>query len=126
MSTTDPTEFNKRLGAAVRRARTTVGMSQEAVGAVLGVTFQQVQKYERGVNRISAETLVVLAKGISTTSAKLIEAACSESAPSESAPAEEEPTRMHLEAMRAFSRLPEKLQRSTLNFVKSLVAEKAA
>jgi transcriptional regulator with XRE-family HTH domain len=45
------------VGTRVRLRRTLLGMSQEKLGQAVGLTFQQVQKYERGVNRISAARL---------------------------------------------------------------------
>ena len=45
------------VGKQVRLRRTLLGMSQEQLGASLNITFQQVQKYERGANRISASRL---------------------------------------------------------------------
>lgn len=45
------------VGQRVRMRRTLLGMSQEKLGEAIGLTFQQVQKYERGSNRISAGTL---------------------------------------------------------------------
>ncbi len=48
------------IGANLRRIRTMAGLSQERLGELLGVTFQQVQKYEKGSNRISAPVLVEL------------------------------------------------------------------
>lgn len=44
--------------------RSLLGMSQEALGAALGLTFQQVQKYERGANRIGASRLYDLARAL--------------------------------------------------------------
>ena len=48
---------DKHVGSRVRMRRMMLGMSQEALGGALGLTFQQVQKYEKGVNRISASKL---------------------------------------------------------------------
>ncbi len=48
------------IGARVRLRRLMLGMSQEELSNQLGVTFQQVQKYEKGVNRISASRLFEL------------------------------------------------------------------
>jgi len=45
------------VGARLRMRRAMLGMSQSKLGAILGVTFQQIQKYEKGVNRISASRL---------------------------------------------------------------------
>ena len=48
---------DKHVGGRVRMRRMMLGMSQEKLGAGLGLTFQQVQKYEKGTNRISASRL---------------------------------------------------------------------
>ena len=50
------------VGARIRARRTLLGLSQERLGDALGLTFQQVQKYERGVNRVSASRLFDLAR----------------------------------------------------------------
>ena len=57
-----PEAVDIAVGARVRFARQTAGMSQEKLGDAMGLTFQQVQKYERGINRISASKLAVLCK----------------------------------------------------------------
>lgn len=56
------TENHILLGQRVRAARLKAGMSQEELGKELGVSFQQVQKYEKGVNRIDFDRLVNIAK----------------------------------------------------------------
>jgi len=48
---------DKHVGSRVRMRRLMLAMSQEKLGAALGLTFQQVQKYERGANRITASRL---------------------------------------------------------------------
>ncbi len=55
---------DKRLGERVRARRLEMGMSQEQLAAALGVTFQQVQKYEKGVNRIAASRLLDIAAAL--------------------------------------------------------------
>src|SRR6188472_1002835 len=50
------------VGARVRLRRMLLGMSQEKLGEKLGLTFQQVQKYEKGINRIGASRLYDLAQ----------------------------------------------------------------
>ncbi|SDH58611.1 helix-turn-helix domain-containing protein [Roseospirillum parvum] len=52
-----PNPVDVHVGARLRLRRTLLGMSQERLGAALGLTFQQVQKYERGANRIGASRL---------------------------------------------------------------------
>jgi transcriptional regulator with XRE-family HTH domain len=51
------TQYDRHVGVRLRLARTSRGMSQSDLGQTLGLTFQQVQKYERGANRISAGRL---------------------------------------------------------------------
>lgn len=52
------------VGGNVREKRVLKGMSQEELAQAVGLTFQQIQKYERGANRISASRLVELAKAL--------------------------------------------------------------
>ena len=54
--------IDKEVGSRVRMRRISIGMSQEKLGDMLGLTFQQVQKYEKGTNRISVARLVDIAK----------------------------------------------------------------
>jgi transcriptional regulator with XRE-family HTH domain len=56
--------IDKIVGAKVRAARLLAGLSQEKLGAALGVSFQQVQKYESGANRISAGHLQKIAEAL--------------------------------------------------------------
>jgi len=58
--TTDPIDVY--VGARIREARTGAGVSQAQLGTSIGVTFQQIQKYERGANRISASMLLRVSK----------------------------------------------------------------
>ena len=52
-----PNPTDQHVGARVRMRRKMVAMSQEELGAALGLSFQQIQKYERGANRIGASRL---------------------------------------------------------------------
>lgn len=60
----NPNPIDVHVGQRVRLRRTLLGMSQEKLGDALGLTFQQVQKYERGANRIGASRLFDLAKAL--------------------------------------------------------------
>lgn len=53
----DPNPVDIHVGKRLRQRRTFIGMTQEQLGAALGITFQQIQKYERGANRIGASRL---------------------------------------------------------------------
>ncbi len=57
-----PHPVDIHVGARVRLRRTALGMSQEKLGDAIGLTFQQVQKYERGTNRIGASRLYELSR----------------------------------------------------------------
>ena len=57
MATKAPNPIDKHVGSRVRMRRLLVGMSQEKLGTALGITFQQIQKYEKGTNRIGASRL---------------------------------------------------------------------
>jgi transcriptional regulator with XRE-family HTH domain len=59
-------DFDAEVGKRIRARRLGLAMSQEAVAEALGVTFQQLQKYEKGVNRVAAGTLYKLAKILKT------------------------------------------------------------
>jgi transcriptional regulator with XRE-family HTH domain len=61
MSTKSPTPIDKHVGARVRMRRMMLGMSQEKLGDALDLTFQQVQKYEKGTNRIGASRIQQIA-----------------------------------------------------------------
>jgi transcriptional regulator with XRE-family HTH domain len=57
-----PNPVDVHVGSRVRLRRTLLGLSQEKLGDALGLTFQQVQKYERGANRIGASRLFDLSR----------------------------------------------------------------
>ncbi len=57
-----PNAVDRHVGSRIRLRRQLLNLSQEKLGEELGVTFQQVQKYERGTNRISASRLYELGR----------------------------------------------------------------
>jgi transcriptional regulator with XRE-family HTH domain len=61
-----PNPIDKHVGARVRMKRMLSGMSQEKLGEALGLTFQQIQKYEKGANRISASRLQQISEALNT------------------------------------------------------------
>ena len=56
------TEVDAHVGQRIRQRRTQLGVSQTKLGQALGVTFQQVQKYEKGVNRVGSSRLAQIAE----------------------------------------------------------------
>lgn len=68
-----PNPVDLHVGARVRMRRKFLGMSQEALAETIDLTFQQVQKYERGSNRISASKLYEIAKALKAPVAHFFE-----------------------------------------------------
>lgn len=60
--TKKPNPVDRHVGSRVRMRRMLIGMSQEKLGEALGITFQQIQKYEKGTNRIGASRLHQIAQ----------------------------------------------------------------
>ncbi len=77
-----PDPVDVAIGARMRLRRKSLGISQGALADQIGVSFQQVQKYERGANRVSGSTLVAAAAALDTTVGWLVgeEGAISEAA----------------------------------------------
>src|SRR3954464_2505831 len=61
-----PNPVDLHVGARIRMRRKILGISQEKLAEDLGLTFQQVQKYERGANRVSASKLYEIARSLKT------------------------------------------------------------
>jgi transcriptional regulator with XRE-family HTH domain len=62
-----PSPIDVHVGARIRQRRTSLGMSQEKLGDALNLTFQQIQKYERGANRVGASRLYDLCRVFDVT-----------------------------------------------------------
>src|SRR5436189_1674765 len=62
MASKAPDPIDKYVGSRIRMRRIMLGMSQQKLGDALGLTFQQVQKYEKGTNRIGASRLQHIAQ----------------------------------------------------------------
>jgi transcriptional regulator with XRE-family HTH domain len=62
-----PNPVDLHVGARIRMRRRILGVSQERLAEDLGITFQQIQKYERGANRVSASKLYEIAKSLHST-----------------------------------------------------------
>lgn len=122
------------VGARVRVRRMMLGLSQEKLGEKLGLTFQQVQKYERGTNRVGASRLFDLARVLGVPiqfffdemTNELSAAAATGFAerPTENPLSEYLSTRDGLELNRAFARITDpKVRKSIVDLVRSLAGE---
>ena len=67
-----PDPIDIAVGGRIRTRRRATGLSQTQLAEALGITFQQVQKYERGANRVSASMLVKIAAKLETSVAALV------------------------------------------------------
>ena len=70
-----PNPIDKHVGSRVRMRRILLGMSQEKLGEALSLTFQQVQKYEKGTNRIGASRLQQISKTLNVPPAYFFDGA---------------------------------------------------
>lgn len=73
MNVKAPNAIDTYVGMRMRRRRQLLGMSQERLAEQIGVTFQQVQKYEKGINRIGASRLQKIAEVLRTSPAFFFE-----------------------------------------------------
>lgn len=115
------------LGAAVRIRRRSLGISQEALAEQCGVSFQQIQKYENGANRISFSRLVQIARALQCRVVDLMDVL---DAPDGGAPGDLDIlSRMRtpgaLELLAGFERLSPETRSSLLGLVRTLAAETA-
>lgn len=102
------------VGERVRTRRLLAGLSQDAFASYLGVTFQQIQKYEKGANRISASRLYRIARVLDAPITYFFERAGDSVMP-------EEMSREGLELIRAFSMIQDDdLRRQLLLLIRAL------
>jgi transcriptional regulator with XRE-family HTH domain len=113
------------LGAAVRIRRRSMGVSQEALAEKCGVSFQQIQKYENGTNRISFSRLVQIARALHCRVVDLMDVLDTPGA--EGAADLDLLTRMRtpgaLELLSAYERLNPDARASLLGLLRTLTAE---
>ena len=111
-----PHPVDTALGRRIRERRTTMGISQTKLAEAIGITFQQVQKYERGANRVSASALFEIAAALKTSPAKLFDGLGRKSASSVS-----KTDRSTLALNDAFRRIKSRaVRRSVVTFVRGL------
>jgi len=125
-----PNAFDVHIGKRIRTARVLIGMSQERLGALLGVTFQQVQKYERGVNRIGAGRLYDVAAILSVPVGFFYQDLEHDAVPAPRPPSEPPAVKRFLaspegmELALSFQRIKDsKVRRRILHLMRSLAAE---
>jgi len=128
LSNKTPDPMDIALGAAVRIRRRSIGMSQEALAEQCGVSFQQIQKYENGANRISFSRLVQIARALRCRVVDLMDVL--------DTPGQENTgdvdllTRMRtpgaLELLAAYEKLPQEARTSLVAFLRHLSGAEGA
>ena len=131
-----PNPVDIHVGSRVRYRRMIVGMSQEKLGEKMNLTFQQIQKYETGTNRIGASRLFQLSKILDVPVGYFFEDAFANSAPSHAVQGLHEPeqegylldflnSREGLDLNRAFAKIHDpKVRRRVIDLVRALSEEK--
>jgi transcriptional regulator with XRE-family HTH domain len=131
--TKSPNPIDKHVGSRVRMRRMLIGMSQEKLGEALKITFQQVQKYEKGTNRVSASRLQQIAQVLGVTISYFYEGAPVEAEAGGFAEGSSPPyiadfmaSQDGLQLMKAFTRIKDaRIRRTIVEHVKALAGEEA-
>ena len=124
-----PNSVDVFVGQKVRTQRLNVGVSQEKLGDALGVTFQQVQKYEKGTNRISASRLMQIAAALKVAPTSFFEGAPGKAKAVPGAPKADYISDFVKSAdgialIQAFGRMPKQLRLSIVHLVQKIAEEK--
>jgi transcriptional regulator with XRE-family HTH domain len=114
-----PSRADRRIGQRIRLQRLNLGMSQEVLAKALGLTFQQVQKYERGANRVSAGRLEEIARVLEAPVTFFYDDAADAPGPLPLLP----DTPQSVSLLRAFTATRPALQRKILALVQALANE---
>ncbi|MCG7505506.1 helix-turn-helix domain-containing protein [Mesorhizobium retamae] len=130
-----PNPIDIHVGSRIRLRRNMLGMSQEKLGENLGITFQQIQKYEKGTNRVGASRLQAIASILSVPVAFFFEDAPGQEGTSRGGFAEDNAmalaaefcsTPEGLQLNRAFVKVADpKVRRRIIDLVKSLAGDEA-
>lgn len=114
---------DRHVGSRIRERRVMMGLSQQQLARMIGVTYQQAHKYERGLNRISAGRLFEIAQVLDVTVSWFFEGLASKTEATESSPRQ----RMCLELARNFAMIDnEKHQEALSQMARALAAQSQA
>lgn len=115
---------DRETGMRIRSRRLELHVSQSELGAALGITFQQIQKYEKGVNRVAAARLNEIAAFLKTTMAALMGGDRPGDAQQSSLVSEFVSSRDGIDLIEAWSKLEsQQVRRSIISLARSLAAE---
>lgn len=119
-------EVDSHVGALVRERRVALGMSQQNLAAAIGLTFQQVQKYEKGANRIGASRIMQIANALEVPPTFFFDGA-----PTAARIGQNNQSSIRyvddfvaskdgIKLMKSFARLPKDVQRGVVNLVEKI------
>ncbi len=105
-------EVNRYVGVRIRERRITLGLTQQEMAKLIGVTYQQAHKYERGINRVSAGRLYDIARALSVSVGYFFEQ-LEDAGRLEMAPRQ----RMRLELARNFAQITNQRHQEAVSFL---------
>lgn len=116
---------DRHVGQRLRLRRTLVGLSQTELGHSVDLTFQQIQKYEKGASRIGASKLARIAKVLGVPISFFFDGISdrAETGDVTVSPSSETPTRVQLEIARLLSRIPASQAKRMLALVRAMASE---
>ena len=121
MSAKSPDGIDRLVGRNIRIQRMAKGLSQTDLAAQLGVSFQQVQKYERGTNRIGAGRLMRIAAALDVSVLTLFEGIEGAHGPDGASPQALLAQPLHLSLVQAFSRVEDgEVRRALVSLVRHM------
>ena len=116
----DAQDVDRHVGVRVRERRVALGLTQQRLAELIGTTYQQAHKYERGLNRVSAGRLHLLARALKVEPGYFFEGLGG------SEPARPNPQqRLLLELARSFTRLPRRQQEALAEMARVLAGAEA-
>jgi transcriptional regulator with XRE-family HTH domain len=109
-------DFDRLIGRRIRERQIMIGLTQQDLADLIGVTYQQAHKYEKGIDRISVSRLVQIADALRWTVAELLEEI-------EKPPVVTSRMRLRMAAAMLFAQLPDRKAEAILGMMRALVDE---
>lgn len=128
-NTKSPSLIDRHIGSRIRMRRVIIGMSQEKLGEQLGITFQQIQKYEKGTNRVGSGRLHEIGRVLGVPASFFFEGQEGGGGPDEPQASSFENLMPHKESvqlLQAFNAIPDPaVRRALVNMARALAGQAA-
>src|SRR3982751_2277323 len=111
-------DADRHIGARVRERRIMLGLTQQQLAELVGITYQQAHKYEKGINRIAAGRLAAIARALGVEPGYFFEGLGEPARPTAQ-------QRLLLELARSFAALPRRQQEALCEMARALAEEAA-